>query len=528
MKNVADAVNQVLGLEEIDPKKRTKDTLKGADEPTKQKDDVGPGSDGKSTKVKYRPGPLATEGFKDKLFDRLQNHLDEASEELLARYMKSRGYNPTTTPKDKKIAITKSNEFKKWVADHQFEEAGYEDYSEEQLDEMINEVLGKDATAGDWIHDFVHSDDPKFAGKSKKKRQQMALAAYYAKQRNEEAELDLDEAEPFFQEELEQFMQSEEFSELDEGIKSMVHGYLSKRADRKADDAFDAGDEKEFSKQVDKSEYHRVKAGGKPTRINKNPDSKWLTTREETEIEEATHPKTDKEKKLASLAHPKDKITFKDVLVGRGVLKKEESEMQGVAEGKQPETDNVPFVEPYHKAEPDVKDKGTSGTHTPMSRAKHLARMALKKVKNEMLGKAGMTSEETESLDEKIDHDTLNDIIKTHGFTKASKAIQKVYNDGHISKKQADKHMSYLNSHPDKVGQAKYAVEEVEQIDEISADLASRYLSKKRERDYVQTGPHTSQRKEPQTMDQAFKDGKNTVRALKRIGDLRKFGEKAK
>lgn len=62
-----------------------------------------------------------------------------------------------------------------------------EDLSEEQLDEMLNEVLGKDATAGDWIHDFVHSDNPKFAGKSKAERKKMALGAYYGKQ-NEESE----------------------------------------------------------------------------------------------------------------------------------------------------------------------------------------------------------------------------------------------------------------------------------------------------------------------------------------------------
>lgn len=56
------------------------------------------------------------------------------------------------------------------------------DYTEEQLDEMLNEVLGKDATAGDWISDFVHSDNPKFAGKSKAERKKMALGAYYGKQ----------------------------------------------------------------------------------------------------------------------------------------------------------------------------------------------------------------------------------------------------------------------------------------------------------------------------------------------------------
>ena len=47
-----------------------------------------------------------------------------------------------------------------------------------ELEQELNEVLGKSAEAGDWIHDFVHSDNPKFQGKSKEKRKQMALAAY--------------------------------------------------------------------------------------------------------------------------------------------------------------------------------------------------------------------------------------------------------------------------------------------------------------------------------------------------------------
>jgi hypothetical protein len=65
-----------------------------------------------------------------------------------------------------------------------------EELSEEQImDELINEVLGKNAEAGDWIKDFVSSDDPKFAGKSKDKRKEMALAAYYAKQKNEEVDV---------------------------------------------------------------------------------------------------------------------------------------------------------------------------------------------------------------------------------------------------------------------------------------------------------------------------------------------------
>ena len=55
-------------------------------------------------------------------------------------------------------------------------------------EEVIDEVLTKSTTAGETISDFVHSKNPKFAGKSKEKRKEMALAAYYAKQRNESIE----------------------------------------------------------------------------------------------------------------------------------------------------------------------------------------------------------------------------------------------------------------------------------------------------------------------------------------------------
>lgn len=53
----------------------------------------------------------------------------------------------------------------------------------------LNEVLSKDASSGEWIHDFVHSDNPKFKGKTKKERIKMALGAYYGQQK-EEVELD--------------------------------------------------------------------------------------------------------------------------------------------------------------------------------------------------------------------------------------------------------------------------------------------------------------------------------------------------
>jgi hypothetical protein len=60
-------------------------------------------------------------------------------------------------------------------------------------EETLEEKLKASDPAGTYIHDFVHSDNPKFTGKSKAKRIQMALAASYAakgKSRNEEVEID--------------------------------------------------------------------------------------------------------------------------------------------------------------------------------------------------------------------------------------------------------------------------------------------------------------------------------------------------
>jgi len=62
-------------------------------------------------------------------------------------------------------------------------------YSEEA--QYIEEKLTAADPASKWISDFVASDNPKFAGKSKKERINMALGAYYSAtgkgKKNEEA-----------------------------------------------------------------------------------------------------------------------------------------------------------------------------------------------------------------------------------------------------------------------------------------------------------------------------------------------------
>lgn len=54
--------------------------------------------------------------------------------------------------------------------------------------ELMEKLRASDPT-GKWVSDFVHSDNPKFAGKSKKERIRMALgASYAAKRQNEDVE----------------------------------------------------------------------------------------------------------------------------------------------------------------------------------------------------------------------------------------------------------------------------------------------------------------------------------------------------
>lgn len=60
--------------------------------------------------------------------------------------------------------------------------------AEEVAPEYIEEKLSASDPTSKWISDFVASDNPKFAGKSKKERIRMALGAKYAAMRNEEVD----------------------------------------------------------------------------------------------------------------------------------------------------------------------------------------------------------------------------------------------------------------------------------------------------------------------------------------------------
>ena len=308
--------------EEIDPSDRTEDTLAGRVK-TKQKDDVGPGSDGRSTKVKYRPGPMTLKGMKEK-------------------------------------------------------------YEEPIIDELINEVLSKDADAGDYIHDFIHSDNPKFAGKSKAERKKMALGAYYGK-KNEEA--------------------------VQEGLKS-----VAKKAFKALTGGSDEDQRKDLQRKmgvpqtgqkpkteevesIDELSTSTLKSyiGGAQKDRAAQSDSKNSGDREQ-----AAYAKKQSVKRTLGIVDAKARLSKEEVKPpvhygGKGTegakfdlymqkrkqdnakaapkTQKEEVVMEGRPPTSQMDT---PFV--------------TDGENKPLNNAKDLAAKTMKRMKNEMLGKTG-TSE---------------------------------------------------------------------------------------------------------------------------------------
>jgi len=102
------------------------------------------------------------------------------------------GYAANKLPAHIKAAQAKSDVLSKVVKRPQ---AGTLAALKKEEVEYIEEKLTSSDPASKWIHDFVHSDNPKFAGKSKKERINMALGAKYAADRavKEEVE-DIDEA----------------------------------------------------------------------------------------------------------------------------------------------------------------------------------------------------------------------------------------------------------------------------------------------------------------------------------------------
>lgn len=244
------------------------------------------------------------------------------------------------------------------------------------FEQELNEVLSKNADASAWIHDFVHSDNPKFAGKSVKKRQKMALAAYYAKQRNEEVELQ------------EAYEEIKVHSKDGKHIGTITHGKYQSVAYAHPTTKF--GGSKEPHPDEDSMEikgahdtqkgidfihaHHRMMSEGVVDKV------KGIFKKKEksSNLFDQPHVKKDTKDYLKKSAkQPEGPNTVKNVFAKEG-----KDPAMDAGAGSEP-----PFAPPYNtSSSPAIKDK-SGAVHTPMSRAKHLARTAMKKITKDLNNK---------------------------------------------------------------------------------------------------------------------------------------------
>lgn len=320
--------------EEIDMNDRAQDTLAGQVK-TKRKDDVGPGSNGKSTKVRFHAGPKNEE----------VEQIDELSKDTLGSYLdkkKSEYMKGKTQSGSKENAKDIQNMGK--AHDKMTLKKMKESFEEPILDELINEVLSKDASAGDWIHDFVHSDNPKFAGKSKAKRKEMALAAYYSK-KNEEA--------------------------VNEGLKDMA---------KKTFKALTGGSDKDHLDRLKKDMYggSEVKYAAK-TLVKHAKDPLGLKKEETETVEEGWDD-------MVKAAQEKVKSGPKP---SGGSGKKEGSRYGGSKQKEKPEQEVKEAKDPTMDAGCGSAPNFATDATKPMQAAQTMAKKSLARMRSEMMAKSG-------------------------------------------------------------------------------------------------------------------------------------------
>jgi len=100
--------------------------------------------------------------------------------------------------------------------------------------QAMQEKLTKKMSAGDVISDFVHSKNPKFAGKSKKERQRMALGAYYSKH-PEKSRKKMDESVQSILEEIRDNLEEQFVYVYENGNYAMMEQFLASLTEEQAE-----------------------------------------------------------------------------------------------------------------------------------------------------------------------------------------------------------------------------------------------------------------------------------------------------
>ena len=215
------------------------------------------------------------------------------------------------------------------------------------------------------------------------------------------------------------FVQKEEVEQIDELSKSTLGSYLDKKKSEymkgktQSGSKENAKDIQNMGKAHDKMNKEELIGGQKKLDKNHNgkldgQDFKILRSQKNEGVMDTA--KKVGGKLLNVMGHGSDEDMKKDLqkkmgmsqndvttdtLAGRvtGGAPNQHSSHKIKLKAEAVEKDNKPpFDGPYTKVKGTVKDK-SGAEHTPMSRARHLAKQAMSKVKTEMLGKAGGTSE---------------------------------------------------------------------------------------------------------------------------------------
>jgi len=312
--------------------------------------------------------------------------------------------------------------------------------SEESLDEKLNPSMG----AGEYIKDFQKSDAPQFAGKSKEKRRVMGIAAYLSAKSKMKEEAELTEAtvktqkyswgtmktihhgssfsiplHPEHHQEIAKLKDQQEHKFKDETgrhwtAKRMgddVHLHSANDGPKtkvKHSDLVESHapvapvpDKKYIKGTPENIAYKATKQPrvGHPTgQSNKLPMSQAaaVLAAEETEIEESSaHKKLAtffKNREIAQRAFKKltggsDEDQLKDLQKRVGVPVTGKKPVKEDISEEDKKKNDLPFDGPYSKTKGTTTDK-SGAVHTPMSRARHLAKMAMKKMTKEDIEEA--------------------------------------------------------------------------------------------------------------------------------------------
>ncbi len=184
-----------------------------------------------------------------------------------------------------------------------------------------------------------------------------------------------------------------------------------------------------------------------------------------------------------------------------------------LAKEKKPvkEESGMPFEKPYKKVGERKDEYGNKVKNV----ARHLAKKAMK------------ANEEIEQVDE-LSRKTLGSYVKKASQNAADSTHDELlYTKSHDDETAADygrkakNRLTGISKAADKLTK-----EGVEQVDEISSDMAYRYLKGKRERDYdISADGKSSKLKKPQSFGKMNKDMKSTMRALRTIEKSKKTNE---